>query len=101
MFALRVFVILVMGMLASDQGSTQQNEDYYGNSFTLSGHTDWVLSVAFSPDGRTLASASHDKTLKIWEVKTGQLQATYQRHIGLLSFESVAFSDTWPVAGLF
>lgn len=31
----------------------------------LTGHTDAVLSVAFSPDGR-LASASYDKTVRIW-----------------------------------
>ena len=44
----------------------------------LSGHTDTVLSVAFSPDGHKALSGSTDKTLRLWDLTTRQLRATLQ-----------------------
>ncbi|MFH0882047.1 MAG: hypothetical protein V2A56_03600, partial [bacterium] len=40
---------------------------------TLTGHSDVVYSVAFSPDGTTLASGSGDHTIKLWRVNDGSL----------------------------
>ncbi|MGO9473272.1 MAG: toll/interleukin-1 receptor domain-containing protein [Rhodomicrobium sp.] len=57
---------------------------------TLTGHTKFVLSVAFSPDGRTLASASSDATIKLWEVATGLELRTLAGHTKAVF--SVAFS---------
>jgi putative hemolysin len=47
---------------------------------TLRGHTDVVSSVCFSPDGKRLASASRDQTVKVWDARTGQEQLTLQGH---------------------
>lgn len=39
---------------------------------TLKGHTGWVLNIAWSPDGTTLASGSMDNTVRLWDAKTGK-----------------------------
>jgi len=49
---------------------------------TLTGHSDMVWSVVYSPDGRYLASGSNDKTIKIWEVATGKQLRTLTGHYG-------------------
>ena len=56
---------------------------------TLEGHTRFVRSVAFSPDGAMLTSASQDSTIKVWDIATKENIATL-RHTH--SIRSVAFS---------
>jgi WD40 repeat protein len=43
---------------------------------TLRGHTDKVVCVRYSPNGKQLASASDDGTVKLWDVTTGRLLHT-------------------------
>src|SRR5947209_19417108 len=57
---------------------------------TLKGHTGWVTSVAFTADGKTLASVGQDNSVKLWDVATGQERMTLKGHIGLV--RSVAFT---------
>ena len=58
---------------------------------SLTGHTDSVNSVAFSPDGKTLATGSDDKTVRLWDVATRQtVGSPLTGHTGAVN--SVAFS---------
>src|SRR5436309_15637408 len=53
------------------------------------GHSDKVFAVAWSPDGRYIASGSKDKTVQVWDVATGKTLLTYRDHYEV---QSVAWS---------
>ncbi|KAK3947359.1 hypothetical protein QBC32DRAFT_328628 [Pseudoneurospora amorphoporcata] len=57
---------------------------------TLEGHSRYITSVAFSPDGQRLASGSDDKTIKIWDPASGSCLQTLEGHSDYVT--SVAFS---------
>ena len=57
---------------------------------TIEGHSDMVLSVAFSPDGQYLASGGIDSAMKLWRVETGECTRTMEGH--RYGVYSVAFS---------
>jgi len=62
---------------------------------TLRGHTDLVWDVAFSPNGKIVATASDDGTLKLWDTASGALMHTLKGHGG--SATSVAFSPNGTI----
>ena len=57
---------------------------------TLTGHAGWVRGVTFSPDGALLATASTDKTARLWDPATGECVRTLTGHAAGL--RGVAFS---------
>jgi WD40 repeat protein len=61
---------------------------------TITGHKDWVQSVAFAPDGKWFASASLDKTIKLWVTATGSLLGTLQQSYAVNSV-AISSDGTW------
>jgi WD40 repeat protein/serine/threonine protein kinase/tetratricopeptide (TPR) repeat protein len=80
-----------------DQDDLRGFEWYYlwrlcqsGKRFTLRGYQGEIWCIAFSPDGQTLASASWDGDVNIWDVATGKHRCTLRGHSTFV--QSVAFS---------
>ena len=53
-------------------------------------HTGYVWSIAFSPDGKTIASGSYDSAIRLWDVDTGKEKRMLRGHRGYII--SIAFS---------
>lgn len=60
------------------------------NTAILRGHTDNVQSIALSPDDQILASGSYDGTIRLWNIKTGQV--VQQLTIKKMPLSTVSFS---------
>jgi len=77
---------------------------------TFKAHSSWIWGLKFSPDGRHLASASNDRTVKVWDAATGQHISTFEgqgmvqcdvayspdgRRLALMGFEG---PEVWDMA---
>ncbi|KAH7194034.1 NACHT domain-containing protein [Fusarium oxysporum] len=74
-------------------------EDWGACMAMLEGHSNWVHSVAFSPDGQRLATVSWDKAVKIWDATTGRCQATLHTGAHLLTDAGI-FDLSMPLSPL-
>src|SRR5262245_3949123 len=82
--SLQIFVAtLLLVLLAAPPGQAQVRA-------TLRGHTLALASVAYSPDGRFIATGSYDRTAKVWDAASGKELVTLMGHTAAV--EAVAFS---------
>ncbi|MEM7010366.1 MAG: TIR domain-containing protein, partial [Verrucomicrobiota bacterium] len=75
---------------AEKQAKQRQFEEKLRAGAIGLGHTDYVRSVAFSPDGKFALSGSDDYTVRLWEIESGQCLRVFEGHSGWVI--SVAFS---------
>jgi WD40 repeat protein len=84
MLSRSVALLAALLALLQSAGARAQQEQ------TLKGHTGWIAALAFSPDGKTLASGSGDHTVNLWDAATGQVKHTLKGHTDYVA--AVAFS---------
>ena len=65
----------------------------------LSGHTEEILCLAFSSDGKLLVSGGFDKTVKLWDMQTGGVVKTFSGHTDLIQSVSISAGLTKIASG--
>ncbi len=74
-----------------DEESVLRQADAAGKPMPADvGHLQEVSALAFSPDGKTLASAAHDSTVRLWDLATGRTRHVLREHKGFV--QAVAYS---------
>nr|POF14216.1 vegetative incompatibility protein het-e-1 [Quercus suber] len=71
--------------------SPKMSKTWSAETQKFEGHDSYVVAVAFSPDGQVIASTSGDRTIRLWNVVTGEQTQKLEGHDGDLS--AVAFSS--------
>jgi WD40 repeat protein len=75
--ACTLLALIISGGVLAACGDAADEASLPGMIAALQGHTESLYAVAFSPEGRLVATASFDKTIKLWEAATGKEVRTF------------------------
>ena len=77
-FSLRSLILFVL--LAGSGYGLWKHWEPWRRGPVLAGHSDWVRSAAYSPDGKRIVTASEDKTARVWDASDGKPLAVLAGH---------------------
>ena len=63
------------------------------------GHSYYIRSIAISPDGKNIVSGSIDKTIKVWDFKTGECLNTLEGHTSSINSIAISPDGKYIVSG--
>ncbi|PSB43226.1 hypothetical protein C7B80_24915 [Cyanosarcina cf. burmensis CCALA 770] len=66
---------------------------------SLIGHSEWIRAIAFSPDGKYLISGSNDRTVRLWDLQTGQLIRLLKGHKERVKYLRVSEDGNLIISG--
>ena len=86
----RIGAALLFALLLLATGTARPQDAERPELVPQIGHTGLIFGLEFSPDGKTLASCSFDRTIRLWEAETGDLVRVISGHLGPVT--AVTFS---------